>query len=374
MKIIVHFGSGKTGSTSLQHSLAAKRKLLAKHGIYYPDTFYPNEAHHLLQTLFKPSNHVLPFLADHYGGFKEAQKKAYSAWKSIVRNAKKNKPDVLLLSSEMFFKPTNYEMQQVFFDLLSELSDDIAPVLYVREPASFYLAKIQQRSRESGFVASPDGQTVKDTIEGIEAAFKTRMKIRAFEKSQLESGDVVQDFVSTYLAENISAEKIPTLIKNESISAEAMVIASSFRRINLPDKDMIPQPDSWRVLTEINRIESNLLPKKRPVLKPEIASQIQRASTDFLWLKEERGIEFGTLDYSKIDGQGIEPTDLSVDMSDIIHIDWARHDLLLYKYLQHELRRGAESSIRIVGIDFRLSNLALNFHRLKQVMRKLGSR
>jgi len=374
MKIIVHFGSGKTGSTSLQHSLAAKRKTLAKHGIYYPDTFYPSEAHHLLQTLFKPSENVLPFLGVHYGGFEEAQKMARKAWNNIERHVKKTKPDVLLLSSEMFFKPTNFEMQQKFYNLLVKLSDEIIPVLYVREPASFYLAKIQQRSRESGVVEPPEGQTVRETIKGIEDAFKTRMKIRAFEKPQLVSGDVVQDFISTYLADNISAKHIPTLIKNESISAEAMVISSSYRRVNLQEKDMIPQPDSWRILTEINRIESNLPPKKRPVLRPEIASRIQRASLDFLWLKEERGIRFSTLDYSKIDGRGIEPTDPPVNLPDIIQVDWARHDLLLYRYLQHELRRGAESSIRIMGIDFRLSNLSLNFQRVKQAIQKLISR
>ena len=347
---------------------------MAKHGIYYPDTFYPSEAHHLLQTLFKPSENVLPFLGVHYGGFEEAQKMARKAWNNIERHVKKTKPDVLLLSSEMFFKPTNFEMQQKFYNLLVKLSDEIIPVLYVREPASFYLAKIQQRSRESGVVEPPEGQTVRETIKGIEDAFKTRMKIRAFEKPQLVSGDVVQDFISTYLADNISAKHIPTLIKNESISAEAMVISSSYRRVNLQEKDMIPQPDSWRILTEINRIESNLPPKKRPVLRPEITSRIQRASLDFLWLKEERGIRFSTLDYSKIDGRGIEPTDPPVNLPDIIQVDWARHDLLLYRYLQHELRRGAESSIRIMGIDFRLSNLSLNFQRVKQAIQKLISR
>ena len=148
MKIILHYGSGKTGTTSLQASLAAKRKLLAKHGVYYPDTFYPNDAHHLLQTLFKPSEDVLPFLKEHYGGYDAAQKMARKAWRRIEQKVKKNKPDALVLSSEMFFKPSTAAAQQRFQKLVVDLSPNIEPVLYVRAPASFYLSLIQQRSKE----------------------------------------------------------------------------------------------------------------------------------------------------------------------------------------------------------------------------------
>ena len=183
----------------------------------------------------------------------------------------------------------------------------------------------------------------------------------------------MRDFVSTHLSDHISHDQIPTVVENESVSAEAMMIASTFRKVNLPQRDMHPNGYSWRILNEVTRIETETLPTKRPKLKPAIKEQIQRASVDYAWLKNERGLAFEGLDYAAFQGADIEPDVKTVRLEDIIEIDWERYDLLLYKLLDQEMKRGFESSLEVLGIDFRISNFKKNARKLKAKARALFS-
>ena len=152
-----------------------------------------------------------------------------------------------------------------------------------------------------------------------------------------------------------------------------MLIASTFRKVNLPERDMLPNAHSWRILSEIKRIEAELLPKQRPKLKSAVQASIQRSSVDYLWLKNERGVQFDTLDYDAIDGEITMPDDQPVKLTDVIEVDWERYDTLLYTFLQQEMKRGLETSLQIKGIDFRASNLSKNANRIKAKARSLFS-
>ena len=64
----------------------------------------------------------------------------------------------------------------------------------------------------------------------------------------------------------------------------------------------------------------------------------------------------------------------SANIAEIADVDWDRYELLLYKFLQQEMRRGSETSIQIKGIDFRLSNLSNNMNNLRKKAQNLFSR
>lgn len=328
MKILIHYGYGKTGSTSLQSALSNKRKVLLQHGVYYPKIAKPTTCHHLLQALFKSEECTARHLLVGPGGYDSLIKLAETSWQEIKRTIEQKKPKVLLLSSELFFGGEVGDGQQQFFNLLSELSDDIQPIVYVRDPANLYVSRLQQSSRNSGDIRPPSAEMVRKSIEQLEFVYGRKVRVRAFERNKLVGGDIVEDFVTSFLAEYLEPSLIPTVRENESISAEAMEISVNFRRVVWPNNNHIPFPKSKRLLGEIKRIEETYASVNKPVLRAGLAGQIRRASTDYIWLKDSYGVTFDTLDYGIIDGAPVPYLPEYEHLSGIIQIDWLRYNQL----------------------------------------------
>jgi hypothetical protein len=89
-RVVLHVGAHKTGSTAVQETLAANRRLLARHGYIYPELRRRDPAHHGLAALWSAD------LA-HY----EPRGGAEAAWRALGRRALRPE-DVLVLSSEEF--------------------------------------------------------------------------------------------------------------------------------------------------------------------------------------------------------------------------------------------------------------------------------
>jgi len=95
-RAILHIGLHKTATTLVQHSFAANRRLLARHGLIYPD-IGPTEGHHALLTPWVP-------LDRRYRSTAEADR----LWAGLARHAG---PDTtLLLSSEEFSRGRTHEV------------------------------------------------------------------------------------------------------------------------------------------------------------------------------------------------------------------------------------------------------------------------
>lgn len=337
-----------------------------QHGVLYPKTFWPVEAHHLLQGLFKSEKNIPPYLLHEYGGYDNLVAKAKQAWTNLKREVARKKPKVLLLSSEMFFGEGPGSEQTKFYQLLSELSDDIQPIIYIREPAGLYLSRLQQASRVSGIVKHPSAVSIRQDVERLELVYGRRLQIRAFQRHSLIGGDIVEDFVTSFLSEYLDPTLVPSIRVNESISAEAMVIASSFRRVVWPNDDRIPFPKSWRILMEIKSCEADFPSINKPVLRGSLAEQIRKASSDYIWLKENYGIVFHTLNYEEIDGTEVPYNDGYKNISGIIEVDWERYDQIVYSILSREMDPVAESVIVVGKYAIKFSNISKNLRRLKK--------
>ena len=89
-RVVLHIGTHKTGSTAVQNTFAANRRLLARHGIAYPEISRGQPAHHGLAALWNTA------VASH-----EPRGGAEAAWDDLVRRHARA-PGILLLSSEEF--------------------------------------------------------------------------------------------------------------------------------------------------------------------------------------------------------------------------------------------------------------------------------
>lgn len=371
MKILIHYGYAKTGSSSLQSSLMKNRKLLAKSGILYPVTSKQTDAHHVLLGLFKSEACIPPYLIDRYDGYENLTLEARKAWKKIKRNVALKKPEVLLLSSEMFFGYDPGGEQQKLFDHLSEISNDIEPIVYIRDPADHFLSIMQQRARFSAAVVPPSAERIRSAIENLEAVYGKKPAIRAFEQGALAGGDIVQDFAQNFLSVHIEPSRLNPMRLNESMSPETMLITHNFRRVNCPGSDGVPTPKSWRLFHEVRQIDKEIGKAGKPQLPAGLADQIRRASVDYTWLKDRYGVSFKNLDYSQMDDAPIPMKPEYQKLSGLIDIDWERYDRLLYTILSREMEADNESRLIIGNTVFRPSNITKKLGRLKSTLSKI---
>ena len=339
MKIICHMGLPKTGTTSLQHALHASRDRLREQGVYYPDGGVARENHKLLTALYKPDEGITPGIKYLFDG-DEARMRLSSTklWESIKSEVERKKPELLILSSEFFFIFTNREEFQSFYALLSQLSDDITPVLYVREAAALYGSICQQCVKNGRPLEPLDGTQIQNGVASIEAAFGTQVVLCNADRDRLLQGDILTDFLSRFVTPIAGEIPVAPRRLNESVSAEILAILDRFRRIRYPRPGRV-MPDHFSLRTILAKLEAEAGRAAPPRLKPEFAEAVRRSSHDMLWMRQRYGIEFTGVDYNAIDGAlpEIDPTQASIE--ELFDVDLVRRDALQAAAMAEALAR-----------------------------------
>lgn len=302
MKIILHIGMTKTGTTALQTSFFNARRSLLAQGVCYPDGGEGRENHRYLCPLFMavpdlPRNIARKYRDDPASAAADAE----ALWADVRREVEKAQPKVFVLSSEYFFtNPTRSDYVELR-RRLAELSDDIDVVLYVREPASRFAARVQQGAKSERPIPAFDGAQLQRELPLVEAAFGAKVDVRMFDRSTLVDRDIVSDFVTRSIAPVAGPISVPTSEENESISAEAAAL--------LVDRDHGAAVSRAREALGflkfrdlVRGIDDATPGKKSARLKPEIAEGLRRASTDLPWLRERYGLVFPDIDYAEVDG------------------------------------------------------------------------
>ena len=122
MKLYLHIGNHKTGSTTIQGNLhKSKEVLLRKYGILYPDTALLKGAHHLFPSTVLGKTEL----------FSEQIESNYLELLELLKNeiSQKN-PETVVISSEMFFLFTKKEISKL--DILFSMFNEINIIVYLR--------------------------------------------------------------------------------------------------------------------------------------------------------------------------------------------------------------------------------------------------
>jgi hypothetical protein len=332
MRLIVHFGTFKTGTTSIQEALSRHRAALLAQGVLYPAVPL-GPPHHALYALFAdPMPARIPLQL----GLDPAamREKGRRAWEQVRRDAALHRPEKLVLSSELFLMDPTLDGFRRFRALLEEVATDIAPCAYVRAPAPWYLSYLQQNARMSGEVSPPRPLLIREGVELAEAAFGRPMELRAYDPAGFPDGDVVRDFVERVVGATLPGAAARGRRFNESLSAEAMSISVSNRRINCAGDDHRPVRAHQRLLDLMGAIERAAGGVPKPRLLPEVAAAVTRASADLLWLRDTRGIVFPGVDYDGIDGAMPEAIAALGEIDRICEVEPARRDWLMLRVLE----------------------------------------
>ena len=327
MRTIFHVGHHKTGSSTLQSVMEASRDALLRRGVLYPRN--PNGEyvnHRLLFTdLFAPSEvprHVLKNYA------LEALPAARDELvRSVRAEVDAHRPECLVLSSESRFRRLGEAQRHAFKAMLAEIgAGNTEIVAYIRRPSSWYLSSLQQRIRASHLVKPPSVMNLSAAVaQFVEDFGREAVHLRPFDRRALVRGDIVDDFVETFLAPHgVRAEDLVAMRdRNASPTAEGTDLLRRFRLDFHPDEANRFLPDSKALMDHLARVEEELdLP--RAALDPGLAEAIDYSSRHLLRLRDEHGLVLPDYDYERLErGDLSELPDGELPLERIVRIDRA---------------------------------------------------
>ena len=228
MRIILHFGMIKTGSSSIQATLAKNAASMSNSNIYYPIASYVDH-NGILTTAFsqKPRRvHKLKEISR--SAFEEKKAKQLIRLDKLL---KAHQGRDILLSSEVVASLRFDELKN-FYLWLKNYTDDITAVAYVRSPAT-HLASAFQQQVKGGLKKSFDLHNCypyyKHTIEKFDSLFgKENVQLWQFNPASFPEGGVVTDFCQR-LGINMPLNAIVRV--NEGLSLPAISLLYAYSKL-----------------------------------------------------------------------------------------------------------------------------------------------
>lgn len=360
MKIILHIGQGKAGSTAIQDSLFKARHEIRSHGCLYPDTLHIKGRHHWLSPLVlepKSKSSVVHRMGFNVDAAKQA---ARDEWVNLSNQIEHDRPSHLILSSEVLFSTYSQHEIDSAKKYLPSLSDDVRVLAYVRSPVSRYLSLVQQSLKSTNGIVQPSGTRVINVFNSYEAIFGRKVEVRVFERSRLRSEDAVADFID-WSDLPLPKDLVPTLQSNESTSAEAMAVLREISPVDAPT-NMTELLQKRRRFRAVLRADREIAQPTKPRLKPEIAEYIARQSSELIQQRDDYGLEFSDIDYSIVGKPPSQSQSEILRIDEICDYDKDRMEILKAKALDYNeaFNRAAKEKERSVpdkGVFNRLKSL-----------------
>lgn len=300
MKIILHMGQSKTGTTALQETLNASAARLRERKILYPSFDRRFANHQLLLGLCDCANRLAPWRLEDLGGPEGAVEVATRGWKRICEDIRRTPPELLVLSSEYLVHNPDSAQKAKLAALLSELSQDITPVVYVRHPVDHYRSRLQQSLKFRDRPAAPYAMKIKESLLEIEAAFGRFPELVAFDRKLLHGGDIVCDFATRFLSPWLTPADLPGQQSNPGLSAEALVLLARLRAEAGGTYEA--SRSVARIIPLLEELDRNDPPSQPFTLLPEVAEAALRSASGYRWLVETGRMTIPGLDIDRIDG------------------------------------------------------------------------
>lgn len=241
-RLILHIGTPKTGSTSIQESLGNSRDALLQHNIHYPSN--------------RPFNHIFSFipifLDDPDTSFvftiqlksdedKDTKIQGYrETWIKEIESCEK---DNFIISAEDFtFSYFTEDSVKRLKSFVEQYFEEVTIIAYVRHYDQLISSQIQQEVM-IGYIPASIGELVQEflncppTISYQESLRKwinvfgsENLIVRPFDPLAFQNGNLLADFFHTLglPADDIS---IPEIMSNVSLGKHAVVFLQKYNQI-----------------------------------------------------------------------------------------------------------------------------------------------
>jgi len=219
MKVIIHAGMHKTGSTSIQQTFARR-------DLGHVRYFRWRAANHLALfalLFFEPVEEYWYFKRN--GDSREELLQQREKWlESFKQDLTRPGASTCLLSNEAITRPQSLPALAPLKAFLEKYSDDIQVIAYIRSPVGFMQSLFQERVKNGNTVFNPRRlwPRYRQRFEPLDRVFgRENVTLRKFDPKTLKNGNVVDD-----LAEFAGIALPPGSAgnENESLSLEALAL------------------------------------------------------------------------------------------------------------------------------------------------------
>ncbi|MEY8880816.1 hypothetical protein [Donghicola sp. XS_ASV15] len=306
-RMIVHLGSAKTGTTTIQKTFWESSEQLIRKGVLYPKlpAWHP---HHLFMM---PAMGFLQrsLVARFDGNYDHAKEQSLTAWRELSEAVKHHRPHTVILSSEFLLTA---QKAPVFAELFDEfLGQDYQPefLAYLRHSSDFFVSSTQQKLKASCIL--PIQTRPKLGMLDVYAKLG-KVTVRAFDRNSLIAGDVVHDFA-------VQTGVKPSWLKphrsdaNVGLSAEGMILLQDYRKEHHSSRENVFTQDTEVFLSQLHQEEAKRADGLTTAkLRPEFAQFLDRATPDLLHLRDRFNLDL-------IRDHGVPESDMR-DVKDIKHV------------------------------------------------------
>jgi len=251
MKVLLHIGSPKAGSTTIQHALRLNSEALAACNVlaWQPDGSKGPPARVLANRFAPDKRPLVPRERLHFRTRAETLDWSLENWRALSALVRERRPALTVLSSESLFAVANVNR---VLDALNETFTDITIFAYIRDPAEQYKSSLDQIIRDGARFADlplptefrfPSHEVIRDYHDILG---KDRVIVRNFDRRNLAGGDLITDFfdhVARVAGTGLEALQAPPRA-NESLCAAATIwllgMNETFNRFSTgDDRDLV---------------------------------------------------------------------------------------------------------------------------------------
>ncbi len=235
--LVLHIGTEKTGSSSIQHTLARNRKLLRARGVLYPESVGPRRGS---QWGFVACSRSAPAADDIDHALGIADGNSLDSYRECLRRTLQRQlgrgslPESVVVSSEhLHSRVTDSSGVGRLAEFLSQFAEGVRVVMYLRRQDRVALA-LHMTHVKSG---AGDCPVFPDTAAGFWADYfdyeslyarwstvfgADRVTVRIFDDVALGGGDIVADFLGTIGVDPLGLS--PSLDRNPSLSPDGYAL------------------------------------------------------------------------------------------------------------------------------------------------------
>ncbi|GFD91212.1 hypothetical protein KUL152_34380 [Tenacibaculum sp. KUL152] len=214
-KVFIHIGPPKSGTSAIQKWLSDNRDYLASKGVFYPE--------HELDENGVSSGNLLSLFSQDGEDFLLDEAKVSSLLEEFISS----KNDVLILSSEFFFK----RMEQ-----LAQAIPEAMFIGYLRFPLEVAESSYNQGVKRHGQVhafglpATPRAYQLEILDRLIKKIGRERFILRPYSKQCFKNGNLIEDFLDKVGVEPIN---LNTPLVNTSYTLEGLEFKRWFNQLTL---------------------------------------------------------------------------------------------------------------------------------------------
>jgi hypothetical protein len=185
-RVVLHIGTPKTGTTSVQWSFKQSREMLASLGILYPSAGLSADPHEFA----------------HHPLVRAARKKIIAPWNALLAEIAASPCDTVVVSSE---EMTALDAKSIEFVRDALKGMDLSVVVYLREQVDYIESMYNQviktakdtRTRErflNDFLATEAADYLQLLDRWTANLKPSKTAIRIYQASSLHNGDIIDDF------------------------------------------------------------------------------------------------------------------------------------------------------------------------------------